>query len=564
MQFTFYKNDGTSTSTTLTTSVASITAPSITDVGDSHVDWTRTGFNFVEWNSNSTGSGTSYAPNDTVSLKNISYLYAIWEENHEITVTYKGATVTSLDASGNITLGTAGKYCEGNILIEYDRPSAPSPVLQSRTASYTPSTSQQSETITAESGYDGLSSVSVTVDAMPTGSVTIPATTITATPSISVDSSGLISTSVSTSATVVANVTAGYVSTGTSRAITVNGSNTSQLSTQAATTITPTESEQTAVASGKYTTGIVKVGAISSTYVGSGITQRSSSDLTVSGATVTAPSGYYSTSASASVASGTEGTPTATKGTVSNHSISVTPSVTNSVGYITGGTKTGTAISVSASELVSGTLSVNSSGTKDVTNYASVSIPSGSAKVPNTSYSPSITISVDDETGEIQASGYSSYTLAPTVTAGYVSSGTSGTISVDVWDMYQLPVYDGEHHQPPILTISLTNPVNSSYFDSCEIYDETSGETKIGEITSATGSVSLDLTDRFAWWDVSTLSIGIVFSYKSGGFLHYETSGISCTGDVSFDYGGGSGNSFFTVTGTGTIVIDGVDYNYGA
>lgn len=118
----------------------------------------------------------------------------------------------------------------------------------------------------------------------------------------------------------------------------------------------------------------VSVGAISSTYVGSGITRRSSSDLTASGATVTAPAGYYESSASKSVASGTAGTPTATKGTVSNHSISITPSVTNTTGYITGGTKTGTAVSVSASELVSGTYNITTSGTHDVTNYASASV----------------------------------------------------------------------------------------------------------------------------------------------------------------------------------------------
>ena len=114
----------------------------------------------------------------------------------------------------------------------------------------------------------------------------------------------------------------------------------------------------------------VAVGAISSTYVGSGITQRSSSDLTASGATVTVPAGYYVTQASKAVASGTEGTPTATKGTVSNHAISVTPSVTNSAGYISGGTHTGTAVSVAASELVSGSETKTANGTYDVTNLA--------------------------------------------------------------------------------------------------------------------------------------------------------------------------------------------------
>lgn len=105
------------------------------------------------------------------------------------------------------------------------------------------------------------------------------------------------------------------------------------------------------------------------------IATKTSSDLTVSGATVTVPSGYYATQVSKSVASGTAGTPTATKGTVSNHSISVTPSVTNTTGYITGSTKTGTAVTVSASELVSGTKSITENGTGiDVTNYASVDV----------------------------------------------------------------------------------------------------------------------------------------------------------------------------------------------
>lgn len=145
---------------------------------------------------------------------------------------------------------------------------------------------------------------------------------------------------------------------------------TGQLPTQGATTITPTESQQTAVTAGKYTTGAVTVSAIPSNYVGSGITRRSSSDLTASGATVTVPSGYYQNQASKAVANGTAGTPTATKGAVSNHAVSVTPSVTNTTGYITGSTKTGTAVTVSASELVSGSETKTANGTYDVTNLA--------------------------------------------------------------------------------------------------------------------------------------------------------------------------------------------------
>ena len=144
-------------------------------------------------------------------------------------------------------------------------------------------------------------------------------------------------------------------------------------------TYTPTESAQTETVSADsgydgLDTVSISVGAIDSNYVGTGITRRSSSDLTASGATVTAPSGYYASDATKSVASGTAGTPTATKGTVSNHSVSVTPSVTNATGWITGSTKTGTAVTVSASELVSGTLSLTDNGTSNCTNYASVNV----------------------------------------------------------------------------------------------------------------------------------------------------------------------------------------------
>ena len=103
-------------------------------------------------------------------------------------------------------------------------------------------------------------------------------------------------------------------------------------------------------------------------------TPRTASDVTVSGATVTIPSGAYASQVQKSVASGTAGTPTATKGAVSNHAVSVTPSVTNTTGYITGSTISGTAVSVSASELVSGTKSITENGTADVTNYASVDV----------------------------------------------------------------------------------------------------------------------------------------------------------------------------------------------
>lgn len=174
---------------------------------------------------------------------------------------------------------------------------------------------------------------------------------------------------------------------------------------------------------------------------GTGITgsiaSKTSSDLTASGATVTAPAGYYASSASKSVSSGTAGTPTATKGTVSSNSVSVTPSVTNTTGYITGGTINGTPVTVSASELVSGTKSITSAGTTNVTNYASASVASGSATTPATTITANPSISVSSG-GLITASVSASKSVTPTVSAGYVSSGTAGTITVSGSNTSQL------------------------------------------------------------------------------------------------------------------------------
>ena len=209
---------------------------------------------------------------------------------------------------------------------------------------------------------------------------------------------------------------------------------------------TPTESAQTeTVSADSGYDGLsqvsVSVGAISSTYVGSGITQRSSSDLTASGATVTVPSGYYSAQASKAVASGTAGTPTATKGTVSNHQVSVTPSVTNTAGYISGGTINGTAVSVSASELVSGTYTVSASGTHDVTNYASASVANGSATASATkgavsNHSVTVTPSVTRTAGYITAG--SANGTAVTVTASELVSGSETKTANGTYDVTNL------------------------------------------------------------------------------------------------------------------------------
>ena len=449
-------------------------------------------------------------------------------------------------------------------------------------------------TVTAPAGYYA-SNASKSV---ASGSAKTPATSITANPTISVDSSGLITAAASASKSVTPTVTAGYISSGTAGTVSVSGSNTSQLSTQAAKTVTPTESVQTAVSAGKYTTGAVKVAAIPSDYVGSDIDIRSSTDLTVSGATVTAPAGYYATGASKSVASGSAGTPTASKGTVSNHSVAVTPSVTNTTGYITGGTKTGTAVTVSASELVSGSKSITSNGTDiDVTNYATVdvavpgiipvyqektnidptessqtitadtgydalssvqinaipsdyvgsgisrrsssdltvsgatvtapagyyasaaskAVASGSVAVPDTEIPVAMNISLTGATGLVTVVVTGEESVAPTVSAGYVSTGTAGTITVSDSHTMQLQTQAGKTVTP---TESVQTAVESGKY--------TTGAVKVAAIPSTyvgSGIPQNDSTDL----TVSGATVSVPSGYYAENASKAVASGSAAT-----------------------------------
>ena len=338
--------------------------------------------------------------------------------------TQSAATITPTESQQ--TAISSGKYTTGAVTVDAIPSDYVGTAIDRRDST---DLSASGATVSAPAGYYS----SAATKTVASGSATTPATSITANPSISVNSStGVITATTSATKSVTPTVSAGYVSSGTAGTVTVSGSNTENLSTQAGTTITPTTSQQTAVAAGKYTTGAVKVdpipsqyiipsgtksitangtgidvkqyeyanvnvsgsapiletitksytptesaqsetitastgydgieevdvtvGAISSTYVGSGITQRSSSDLSASGATVTAPSGYYASAATKTISSGSA-TPassitgtTATVSSPSSNKIMLTQTVSNtpqvSAGYISSGTAGNSSVSL--------------------------------------------------------------------------------------------------------------------------------------------------------------------------------------------------------------------------
>lgn len=252
----------------------------------------------------------------------------------------------------------------------------------------------------------------------------------------------------------------------------------------------------------------------------------------------------------AAMPTGTAGTPTATKGSVSNHAVSVTPSVTNTTGYITGGTKTGTAVSVSASELVSGTYTVDSSGTKDVINYASASVAAGGATASASKGSVS----------------NHSISVTPTVTrtAGWVSAGTANGTAVTV-------------SASELVSGSETKTANGTYdvTNLAELVVNVSGGStglQIDSVNTSTGSASSSITftglqaepTSFVIYPDDHKSTGspanVVAVVFDGTTIHGQTASTTSNANAHYDTGFTKSYSNGTLTVTATSASFPSDY----
>lgn len=213
------------------------------------------------------------------------------------------------------------------------------PNLQTKTKTYTPTTSQQTDTISPDSGYDGLSLVNVIINAMQ-GGADVPTFTLS----------------------------------GVQEGATV--------------TCDKTYSEVRALYNDGLLTALANVPTYNSVYAMSICDEPGTSSLRYA---VYDANGYpmgdvliTSSAMTYSIPSVTQKTmnlPSATKGTVTNHTMTIGVGVANSKGFYASGVTRGNPIYVSASELVSGSETKTQNGTFDVTNLAEliVDVQSGGA-----------------------------------------------------------------------------------------------------------------------------------------------------------------------------------------
>ena len=330
------------------------------------------------------------------------------------------------------------------------------------------------------------------------GSATTPSDTITVTNTVTIDANGLIVATASGSKSITPTVTAGYVSNGTAGTVSASGAGRMQL------------------------------------------TKRTSSDLTVSGATVTAPAGYYPNAASTTIPATMPPTITFTAEADDEESeIHVRATATQSAGYVTGGS---TYNDVFPKLTVSGdTATMECNGAQITRRVASA-----------TQATPSITVS---STGLITASA--------TQTEGYVSAGTESTTkqlttqagkTITPTTSNQTAVASGRYTTGAITVKGDSNLVAGNIKKGVSIFGVTGTYEGSGGAGIATCNVTITFGAsvggvRVVATTFASGAFGTFNQYKSSGTFTLENvvcgSVISLGGyynfDVSKGYSGASG-----------------------
>ena len=361
--------------------------------------------------------------------------YSAWVDGSEVKGSIATKTSSNMTVDGATVTAPAGYYAS-NSSKSVSELTLPTAVSASATAGYTSkatvSRSTSDQYINIGTGYNSAGGY-YKISAVPNGSATTPATTITSVPSISVNSSGLITATNSKTQNVTPTVSAGYISSGTAGTITVSGSNTEQLTTQGTATYNTSSSNQT-IASGTYLTGVQTIRGVTTDGITAGNIRY--------GATA-----KVGDSADDDRITSVEGTFTRSNTVSSGQTAASAAQLLSGYSAWVDGTEIqGSIVTKSAGDIsVSGKTVTVAAGYYSAQQSKSVADGSGSTPATTITVQPSISV---NSSGLITASNSKTQGVTPDVSEGYVTAGTEGNITVSGSNTQQLTTLGATTYTP--------------------------------------------------------------------------------------------------------------------